>query len=1049
MDLPSRGQSETVGIVLLTTVVVVTVSVGGAIVLVDAGSQAEQEPMVDAESAVTAGEIVLRHNGGDGVSASDIAVTVTGPESEQLSLGDDLSLAGSGDDSRFQAGDVWKGSHGLTHGTGRLVLVHEPTNTVIHERAFDIEPIQESMTLTVDGEATDVAVDEGETVPYTVTATLTDGSVEDVTDSVDAIDVTGSGDVSIDESLNELTGETTGDVTVTATRDDDSDSVDVTVRDPVAFDVAITDEPDAVTEGETATIVATVENTGTREATQTIGFSVDGSVEGQKQRTLSPGDSEELSFEYVTETGDAEEIAVDIESDSDDASTTVDVNYDVFFDVTVDDARTDDSIFEDETADVVVDVENIGEEDGTQTVTFLVDGNEELTRDLSVDSKTAVDETFTYDAQAGDAPAIDIAVVPDRGDSSTTTISVDEPAFFTAAIDGATDNRTITGNEIQFVATVENVGDREETRTLNYSFDGSVENSTDETLAGGESTTVTFSHTVPFGVDTGNYTHSIDTGDEQNGTDIRVFEPGWFSGEVTTGLGDQIAGTDVTFDADARVGQDFTRTVTTEPDDGTYGNYELTDIVPGEYVIRADADRYEASDPEVITVVADEGTEFVDFQLTDVTVWASGDLEDGGLFGADELVVEFDVQTKEGSQIPIRVDIEDGLGQTQEVKIDGETYTLTDSATDTLTGDGYIDLLNESSYTDAGTGAFDDIREQTTTGSATDPDPVSADTGFLSVEIAESVEFEDSPQFEVTSLDSPVAAEPSETITVNASVQNTGAGDTQKINYSFDGTVEETTERTYSPGEGERVEFTFTVPNDTSLGEYTHSIASEDDEATTGIAVVDPDQTGRFSGQVTSETGDPIAETTVTLVGDLQRTVETDANGEYTVSPVVPGEYEMTADAAGYESSGSVTVDVEANAETENVDFSLPDVTVWARGEDDGSFAGYELEGEILVGTEEGETFGIETWANFFGIGGSEQRVTINGQSYELTESADEDLRSNEWVDLLDHENYQDASDGEFAEIRERVTDDLNENALTVTLDAGETLEATVSEDSP
>ncbi|GAB3023603.1 CARDB domain-containing protein [Natronobiforma cellulositropha] len=90
--------------------------------------------------------------------------------------------------------------------------------------------------------------------------------------------------------------------------------------------------------------------------------------------------------------------------------------------------------------------------------------------------------------------------------------------------------------------------------------------------------------------------------------------------------------------------------------------------------------------------------------------------------------------------------------------------------------------------------------------------------------------------FELSSLETVAHADDGETITVEATVENTGGETaTQTVEYRFNGTVENTTSVELDSGDTETVSFTHTL--DADPGTYTHGVHSDDDEVTASIDV--------------------------------------------------------------------------------------------------------------------------------------------------------------------------------------------------------------------
>lgn len=104
---PDRGQSEPIGVILLTGIVVVTVAVAGGIYL----STVADEDVTRADLAVSVAtdELVVAHRGGDPVALADLRVVVDAGGNR---TDHDLSasqVAGDGDD-RLEPGERWVNS---------------------------------------------------------------------------------------------------------------------------------------------------------------------------------------------------------------------------------------------------------------------------------------------------------------------------------------------------------------------------------------------------------------------------------------------------------------------------------------------------------------------------------------------------------------------------------------------------------------------------------------------------------------------------------------------------------------------------------------------------------------------------------------------------------------------------------------------------------------------------------------------------------------------------------------------------------------------------
>jgi PKD repeat protein len=254
-------------------------------------------------------------------------------------------------------------------------------------------------------------------------------------------------------------------------------------------------------------------------------------------------------------------------------------------------------------------------------------------------------------------------------------------------------------------------------------------------------------------------------------------------------------------------------------------------------------------------------------------------------------------------------------------------------------------------------------------------------------------------------------------------------------------TTVQTTTLSLAPGENGTVTFQVEMPEQN--GTYTHQASSAND---TLVESIDVSKTS-FTGQITDGTGDPVANTEVRLSGDgLEKTVTTDANGVYTVEDVPAGTYDLVANADGYEESTQVTTEFVQGTTTNNVDFVLPDVTVWGSGQLEG-FLVQNLDATVTVSTADGSTvefvFDID-W--FFGY--TTQEITIDGVTYTLTDDAVQ-RADGSLIDLLDPANYQgldSADEQRIREIRERITEGAN--VSTITENEG-SVEIEISEEDP
>ncbi|WP_135305364.1 PKD domain-containing protein [Haloarcula amylovorans] len=234
-----------------------------------------------------------------------------------------------------------------------------------------VEPVNEDPTADISGPT---SAQVGEELTFDATAS-DDGSIASYEWDF------GDGETATGQSVTH-TFDATGDYDVELTVTDDEGATATATQTvsvnaapaPASFDLSNLNVESPVTQGDTATVTATVENTGDEEATQTVAFDLDGSQADSQSVTLAGGASQQVSFDVDTtdlSTGDhTVAVATDddsasgtmtIEAASDPAPGTVDVSL-VPADQT---ATTGDEV----TYDVVVSgTDDVGAFDGTVTL---------------------------------------------------------------------------------------------------------------------------------------------------------------------------------------------------------------------------------------------------------------------------------------------------------------------------------------------------------------------------------------------------------------------------------------------------------------------------------------------------------------------------------------------------------------------------------------------------------------------------------------------------------------------------------------------------------
>jgi flagellin-like protein len=167
-----RGQSETIGVLLLTGVVVIAVGTVGFLVLSSGGT--DQGPVTNVVVDVNGTDVVLAHDGGRSVAESEVAVVVDGASRERYAL-TDLTRADGDTDGDFEPGERWRVGHGVEPGGSvRVVVVHEPSGRVLRN---EVQQVPDGGSLLARFEYDPPNPASGESVDFDASRTFAGGSV--------------------------------------------------------------------------------------------------------------------------------------------------------------------------------------------------------------------------------------------------------------------------------------------------------------------------------------------------------------------------------------------------------------------------------------------------------------------------------------------------------------------------------------------------------------------------------------------------------------------------------------------------------------------------------------------------------------------------------------------------------------------------------------------------------------------------------------------------------------------------------------------------------
>ncbi|WP_424017930.1 CARDB domain-containing protein [Halorientalis pallida] len=671
----------------------------------------------------------------------------------------------------------------------------------------------------------------GETVDITVadeTKTVTaDGTESEVTLRVGAffffgesypVDVTASiqGGESVDGTINADDG------VVTLKRVDTEPE-----PDPANFAVSNVGSNSPVTEGETLDVTATVQNTGDQQGTQTVTLDVAGAERDSQSVQLAAGASQTVTLSWTTQSGDAGDYTATVASANDTGTTSVTVNEPATpanFQVSNLQAPSDATVGD--TITVSADVENTGDQQGTQTVAFGVDTDDDGTletlasQDETLASGASTTVTFDVNTSALSAGTYTHGVST-ANDTATAQITLTAPPveqppnFQVQTLD--TNSPVTEGETLTVDATVANTGDQQGTQTVTLSVLGTSDDQ-QVTLAGGASTTVTLSVATETG-DAGQYSASVTTENDTASTSVQVNAP-----DAPANF--QVSGTDSnspvtegeTLDVTATVQntgeQQGTQTVTLDVA-GAQRDSQTVQLAAGTSqdvtlswtTQSGDAGDYtatvaSANDTGTTSVTVNEPATPANFAVSNVG--SNSPVTEG-----ETLDVTATVQNTgdlEGTQT-VTLDVAGAERDSQDVTLAGGASTTVTLSWTTQSGDA-------GDYT-------------ATVASANN-------TGTTSVSVNEPAT---PANFAVSNVGSNSPVNETETLDVTATVQNTGDLEgTQTVTLDVAGAQRDSQDVTLAGGASTTVTLSWTTQSG-DAGDYTATVASANDTGATSVSV--------------------------------------------------------------------------------------------------------------------------------------------------------------------------------------------------------------------
>ncbi|MEF8786809.1 MAG: CARDB domain-containing protein, partial [Haloarculaceae archaeon] len=536
---------------------------------------------------------------------------------------------------------------------------------------------------------------------------------------------------------------------------------------------------------------------------------------------------------------------------------------------------TDKTAIEGETIDVSATVENIGSEQGSQTIALDINGSTTGTEEVTLDPDASQTVSFTLDTASLGPGNYSHAITSDDDSQSGTLTVEDKQANFTVSGLDPTEKTILEGEQLNASATVTNEGNKEETQTVELRVDGTTLASKEVTLTPSSEETVTFSKVDTASLNSGTFTHGVYTNDDsQTGTltvesrqasfTVSGLDP---SGETITAGAEVAVAANVTNDGNA----ERTQTVTFQVDGQQYGSEDVT-LAPD--------DRQSVSFPPVDTTELGPGTYTYD-------VASENDSQSGTLVVESDSPAEFrvtdltptDRTVTAGNTYDIAATVRNDGNQeaTQQVqyRIDGDTV---DRQAVTLASGGQTTV----EFTDIETAALE--TGTYTHGAYTNNHSRS---GTLTVEGNGSDEQDSEATVIVTEVDPSGTTVPRGTaVDVTASVRNEGQTDeTQSVQFRLDD--ERIDSESITLEQGETTTVTFTAETEAlAAGTYVYGVHTADDEQVGTLTVEDgPEQTPR--------------EQTATPGQSDETTTPADASPTSTRRSSTPAETTTTEDSGG------------------------------------------------------------------------------------------------------------------------------------------------------
>ncbi|OIB59090.1 carboxypeptidase regulatory-like domain-containing protein, partial [Natrialba sp. SSL1] len=582
---------------------------------------------------------------------------------------------------------------------------------------------------------------------------------------------------------------------------------------------------------------------------------------------------------------------------------------------------------DDETVEIDIDLENLGDEGAIQEVALYLNEDDEPVDTEVVDmAASGVDDpidhpaetTITFELEASDLDGGDHTVtVETEDDDASDAFTVLASNFEVSNLDAP--DEADRGEEITVSVDIANTGNVDDTQAVEYRFDdlGDALDAQNVTLDADEETTVSFDIDTE-NVTEGTYDHGVFTEDNEATATIDILEA-FFSVDITDAPEELAPGETYNVSADVVNAGDA-------PDEQTIA-YEVTEGETDVAVVDGDVDeeelREELADRGVDEVDLDELVDGAD-NLADTLQDELGDSYDVQTVNAADLVDEVDaydvfvVNDFDGADVDVFLDeLEDDQGVVYLDNWGSSSNAVSDlsdatddpsSVEDSFSGSAPImlDITDDHALFDGVAAAGETIELHD--GSAADRAWFDGYSGESIADVGDTGP--DGATVGVSEDDDHVllAAFGRSSFISNADFSaesNAIMANAVEHVDDYAGTASATDHTSefvsLEPNESTTVEFTNTLAEDDGELEWHHVVESEDDAATAPFTIDDGPNWNVKGTVAEAATDEPIENASVELeAGNETYTNVTDADGKYGLENVPAGEHNLTVDAENF-----------------------------------------------------------------------------------------------------------------------------------------------------